>query len=39
MGTAITLLIGCFIGWNLPQPQWAKALQSKLLSAISNLRK
>lgn len=28
------LLVGAFIGWNLPQPQWAKDLWSKLTSYI-----
>ena len=23
--------VGAFIGWNLPQPQWAANLQSKIL--------
>jgi hypothetical protein len=26
----IYILIGAFIGWNLPQPAWAKQLQEKL---------
>lgn len=24
--------IGAFIGWNLPQPEWAKKLQEKTIS-------
>jgi len=28
----IFILIGAFIGWNLPQPQWAKSTQSKILN-------
>lgn len=24
------LIIGLFIGWNLPQPQWAKNIQDKI---------
>jgi hypothetical protein len=40
MSTILTLLIGIFIGWNLPQPDWAKAIQDKLVSLIqSSLRK
>lgn len=31
MGTLICLLIGAFIGWNLPQPFWAQALQAKIV--------
>lgn len=25
------LVIGAFIGWNLPQPAWARNLQSRIL--------
>jgi hypothetical protein len=28
----ITLLIGAFIGWNLPQPDFLKSIQAKVLS-------
>lgn len=31
MGTAITLLIGLFLGWNFPQPAFAKALQKRVV--------
>lgn len=27
----ILLLIGAFIGWTFPQPEWAKLLQDKIL--------
>jgi hypothetical protein len=27
----IYILIGTFVGWNLPQPQWAKDIQTKIL--------
>jgi len=30
----IWLAIGAFIGWNLPQPAWAKAIQDKVMSII-----
>jgi hypothetical protein len=30
----ILILIGTFIGWNLPQPEWAKTIQAKVLSYI-----
>jgi hypothetical protein len=36
MSTILTLLIGIFIGWNLPQPDWAKAIQDKLVSLIQS---
>jgi hypothetical protein len=31
---AVFVLIGAFIGWNLPQPQWAKDAQAKVLYYI-----
>ena len=34
MGTLLVLIIGFFIGWNLPQPAWARSLQDKLLEVI-----
>jgi hypothetical protein len=40
MTTLLTLLIGMFIGWNLPQPDWAKAIQDKIVSMLqASLRK
>jgi len=36
MGTIITLLIGMFIGWNLPQPGWARSLQDKVLDLLNS---
>ena len=33
--TIIWLAVGAFIGWNFPQPQFAKNLQTKLLSLFS----
>lgn len=32
LGTAFWILVGAFIGWNLPQPFWAKALQAKIVA-------
>lgn len=29
---AIYVLIGAFVGWNLPQPSWAANVQAKLIS-------
>jgi hypothetical protein len=26
--------VGILIGWNLPQPAWAKTLQEKIVAAI-----
>ena len=34
MSTLLVLIIGIFIGWNLPQPAWAKAIQDKLVGLI-----
>jgi len=39
MYTLIILAIGIFIGWNLPQPQWAKTLQDRVAQAIRTLMK
>lgn len=34
MSTLLVLIIGIFIGWNLPQPAWAKSIQDKLIEVI-----
>lgn len=34
MSTILVLIIGIFIGWNLPQPAWARTIQDKLLEMI-----
>jgi len=39
MYTLIILVIGIFIGWNLPQPQWAKTLQDRAVRASRTLMK
>jgi len=36
MGTLLTLLIGMFIGWNLPQPDWARTIQDKAIQLLSS---
>ena len=36
MSTLITLLIGMFIGWNLPQPDWARAMQDKIMDLLNS---
>lgn len=33
------LLIGAFVGWNVPQPQWAINLKAKVLSGIASIFK
>jgi len=30
--TILWIMVGAFIGWNLPQPQFAKNIQSRVLS-------
>lgn len=30
--TAILVLIGAFVGWNLPQPFWAKIIQERIFN-------
>ena len=30
------IIIGSFIGWNLPQPSWAKSVQEKIFEVIKN---
>jgi hypothetical protein len=30
--TAIYVFLGAFVGWNLPQPQFAKDLQAKAIA-------
>ena len=37
MTTLITLLIGMFIGWNLPQPGWARAIQDKAMQMLDSI--
>ena len=32
----IYIFVGAFIGWNLPQPTWAKNMQTKIISYIKN---
>lgn len=30
------LAVGAFVGWNLPQPQFAKDLQAKVMKTLIN---
>jgi hypothetical protein len=34
LDTLLWLAVGAFIGWNLPQPSWAKTLQEKIKSLV-----
>jgi len=38
MFTALLYIcIGIIIGWNLPQPSWARDLQDKIMASLRNL--
>jgi hypothetical protein len=37
VGTLFVLALGIVIGWNLPQPVWAREAQDKLLGMLRNL--
>jgi hypothetical protein len=34
--TLFWLALGAFIGWNFPQPEFAKRIQIKILNAFKN---
>ena len=34
MYTLFILAIGIFIGWNIPQPDWARDLQEKAMAKL-----
>ncbi len=36
--TLLLVLIGAFVGWNLPQPVWAKWIQAKGISIFSKIK-
>ena len=33
----IFLIAGVYLGWNLPQPEWAKALQDRAVRAFRDM--
>lgn len=35
--TLFWICVGILIGWNLPQPTWAKTMQEKVVAAIKQL--
>lgn len=37
MSALLYMFIGLLIGWNLPQPSWAKSLQDKLVAKVKGL--
>lgn len=36
LDTLLWIAVGAFIGWNFPQPFWARAIQEKLTSMIKD---
>ncbi len=34
MGTLFWILVGAFIGWNFPQPWWARYIQEKIVAKL-----
>lgn len=32
----IGLIVGAFVGWNIPQPSFAKTIQEKIYNKIKN---
>jgi hypothetical protein len=34
LDTLLWLAVGAFIGWNFPQPSWAKTIQEKFKSLV-----
>ncbi|MGB5426902.1 MAG: hypothetical protein WBN95_08930 [Gammaproteobacteria bacterium] len=37
MSTLLILTIGIFIGWNLPQPAWARNIQDRLVELMRGM--
>ena len=37
MEAILFILLGMFIGWNLPQPPWAKCMQACFMDFLRNL--
>ena len=33
--TIFWILVGAFVGWHFPQPEWAKALETKVRSLFA----
>jgi len=36
--TILLILIGAFVGWNLPQPVWAKWIQKKAIGVLKRIK-
>lgn len=37
ISNVIIFLVGAFVGWNLPQPQWARNLQQMIEEKLNNI--
>lgn len=35
LDTLLWIAVGAFVGWNFPQPVWAKMIQAKIQELIS----
>ncbi len=35
METIFWILVGAFVGWNFPQPAWARNIQSRILAFLA----
>ena len=33
----VYITLGIFVGWNLPQPSWAKSVQDKVVKFFKNV--
>jgi hypothetical protein len=39
MSTLFWVLVGAFVGWNFPQPWWARFIQEKIVTMIKEKTK
>ena len=39
METLFWILVGAFIGWNFPQPAWARTIQARVVDFFQNKNK
>jgi hypothetical protein len=37
MSTLLWIILGMFVGWNFPQPLYAKWIQNKVVNFFSNI--
>jgi hypothetical protein len=35
LDTLLWIAVGAFIGWNMPQPSWAKLVQARIIAMIN----